>query len=90
MSTPIDTAKELFSERLNPALESVEQNVRDARRAIGRGRRAAEDFAADAALRVRRHPLRSVTVAMTTGAAAGCLIGFGLGWVAGRRTSQAQ
>lgn len=90
MSTTIGTAKEVVSERLNPALESLEQNVRDARRAMAHGRRAAEDFVDDAALRVRRHPLRSVTMAMTAGATAGCLIGFGLGWVVGRRTSEAR
>ncbi len=88
MSTTIDTARDVVSERLNPALESLEQNVRDARRAMTHGRRAAEDFVDDATLRVRRHPLRSVTLAVTAGAAAGCTVGFGFGWLAGRRTRQ--
>jgi ElaB/YqjD/DUF883 family membrane-anchored ribosome-binding protein len=90
MSTTIDAAREVVSERLNPALESIEQNARDARRAIAHGRRAAEDFVDDATLRVRRHPSRSVTLAVTAGATAGCMVGFGLGWLAGRRTSEAR
>lgn len=90
MSTTIDTAREAVSERLTPVLDSLEQNVRDARRAMAHGRRAAEDVVDDATLRVRRHSLGSVTLAVTTGAAAGCMIGFGLGWLAGRRTSEAR
>lgn len=90
MSTTIDTAREVFSERLNPARESLEQNVRDARRAMAYGRRAAEDLVDDATLQVRRHPWRSVTLAVTAGVTAGCMVGFGLGKLAGRRTTEAR
>jgi ElaB/YqjD/DUF883 family membrane-anchored ribosome-binding protein len=55
------------------------ENLREARRKVTAARHAAEDFAADAALKVRRHPLRAVSVAMVTGAVVGSLVGFGTG-----------
>ena len=61
-------------------LESMTDNLRDARRKITAARHAGEDFTADAALRVRRHPIRAVSVAMATGAVVGSLVGFGTGW----------
>jgi hypothetical protein len=61
-------------------------NLRDARRKVRAARHAAEDFAADAALKVRRQPLRAVSVAMVTGAVLGSLVGFGTGWFARTRT----
>jgi ElaB/YqjD/DUF883 family membrane-anchored ribosome-binding protein len=88
MSTTIDTAREAVSERLNPALESLEQNVRDAHSAMAHGRRVAEDFVDGATLRVRRHPLSSTALAVTAGMLAGCVLGFALGWQAGHRTPQ--
>lgn len=64
----------------SPTFESMRANLRDARRKVTAVRYAAEDFAADAALKVRRHPLRAVSVAMVTGAVVGSLVGFGTGW----------
>ena len=64
----------------SPTFESMRENLRDARRKVTAARYAAEDFAADAALNVRRHPLRAVSVAMFTGAVVGSLVGFGTGW----------
>jgi hypothetical protein len=58
----------------------MKANVRDARRKITAARHAAEDFADDAVLKVRRHPLRAMSVAMVTGAVAGSLVGFGSRW----------
>jgi len=55
-------------------------NLRGARRKITTARYAAEDFTADAAVRVRRHPLSAVSIAMVTGAVVGSLVGFGTGW----------
>lgn len=63
-----------------PTLEALEENVRKARRAIVEGRHAAEDFATDATLKIRRHPLRAVAFAAAAGATAGCLLGFVFGW----------
>jgi len=54
-------------------------NVRGARRKVTHARHAAEDFAADASLKVRRHPLSAVSLAMVTGAVVGSLVGFGNG-----------
>jgi hypothetical protein len=57
----------------------MRENLRGARRKVTTARHAAEDFAADAALKVRRHPLRAMSVAMVTGAFVGSLVGFGTG-----------
>jgi hypothetical protein len=59
--------------------ESTRQNLRGARRKLTIARHATEDFAADAALKVRRNPLRAVGVAIITGAIVGSLAGFGIG-----------
>jgi hypothetical protein len=83
MNTTLESAREAVSERLNPALKSLEQNVRDARRAIAQGRRVTEDVVDRATLRVRRHPLSSMAFALSAGALAGCMIGFALGRKAG-------
>jgi len=90
MPTTIETAKEVVSERLNAALESLEQNLSDARRAMAHGRRAAEDLVDGATLRIRRHPLSSTALAATVGVLAGCVIGFALGRQAGHRKPQAR
>lgn len=90
MTTIIDKTREAVSDRLNPAWESLEQNVREARRAVARGRRAAEDYADEAALQVRRHPLSALGIAVTTGILAGCVMGFLMGRRGGHRTPQAQ
>ena len=63
-----------------PSFKSMRGNLRDARRKVTAAHHAAEDFAADAALKVRRHPLRAVSVAMVTGAVFGSLVRFGTGW----------
>jgi hypothetical protein len=64
----------------SPTFESMNGHLRDARRKVTAGRHAAEDFAADTALKVRRHPLRAVSVAMVAGAVVGSLVGFGTAW----------
>lgn len=63
-----------------PAFESIEEGVRDARRAAVAARHAAEDFVDDTTLRIRQHPLRAVGVAAVAGAVVGSLVGFGFGW----------
>ena len=77
--TGTTAAKEAIKERLTPALETLEENVRDGRRAIVHGRYAAEDFLAATALRVRWRPLMALALAAGVGALGGCLIGFALG-----------
>jgi len=80
MMTTIESARKTAAERLSPALDSLEESVRVAGRAIDHGRHAVEDLAEGAALNVRRHPLMSVAVAGLAGALAGCTCGFVLGW----------
>jgi ElaB/YqjD/DUF883 family membrane-anchored ribosome-binding protein len=80
MTTTVREAKEAVAERLNPALESLEEKMRGARRAMTHGRHATEDLAADAALHVRRHPLASLAMAGAAGAVAGLLFGLAIGW----------
>ncbi len=74
-------AKEALREQVEPAFEAIEQNLRHAQQAIGAGRAAAEDLAAEAAEQVRKHPMGAIITAAGVGAAIGCLVGltFGLG-----------
>lgn len=68
-----------------PPFEAMENTVAEARCAADAARHAAERFAGDAAVQVRRHPLRAVGVAVVAGAVAGPLVGFGLGCLARTR-----
>ena len=72
--------------RLDPALEALQGRVRDARRAVRRGRYATEDLAAAATLGIRRRPLASIAVVGAAGALVGCLVGLALGRRSGPRT----
>lgn len=72
-------ATEAIKEHFTPALDAIEENVREAKRAIVRGRHAAEDLMAATALEARRHPLRTIGLAAGVGALAGCLVGFACG-----------
>jgi ElaB/YqjD/DUF883 family membrane-anchored ribosome-binding protein len=62
-------------------MESVEENLRQARRAVNTARHAAEDAVAEAELNIRRHPLQVVGAAAVVGG----LFGFGAGWFARTR-----
>jgi len=75
-------AVEAIKERLSPALETLDENVRRGRRLIVKGRHATEDAVAAGALQVRRHPLGTVLVAAGAGALMGSLLGLALGWQA--------
>jgi ElaB/YqjD/DUF883 family membrane-anchored ribosome-binding protein len=86
MNTTLESAREAVSDRIAPALESLERNVRDARRTIAQGRRATEDLVDETTLRVRRRPFASVAVAASAGAIVGAMIGFALGWQVARPT----
>jgi ElaB/YqjD/DUF883 family membrane-anchored ribosome-binding protein len=70
---------EAIKEQFGPAVETLENSVRQARRALVHGRHAAEDAAAQAAHQVRRHPLSAIALATGAGALAGCVIGFAFG-----------
>jgi ElaB/YqjD/DUF883 family membrane-anchored ribosome-binding protein len=66
-------------------MESVGENLRQARRVVNTTRHAAEDAITEAELNVRRHPLQAVGGAVVVGAVVGGLLGFGAGWFARTR-----
>jgi ElaB/YqjD/DUF883 family membrane-anchored ribosome-binding protein len=68
-----------------PTREALEENLREVRRVATTTRHAAEDAVADAALKIRRQPLRAVTGAAVVAGIAGMLVGFGAGWFARAR-----
>lgn len=77
---------EAIRERLLPVLEALEDTVREGRKTFLRSQHAAEDAAAAAALRIRRHPLMAVATAAGAGALAGAAVGLVIGLTAnGRR-----
>ena len=63
-----------------PRLESMEEAMRTARRAVNSARNATEDFVAGTTLEVRRHPLTAVGLAATAGLMAGVVIGLAGAW----------
>ena len=71
-----ETKKTLGDPCAWPTVESVEQAVRNARRAVNGARAATEDFVAGTTLNVRRHPLTAVGLAATAGIVTGCAFGF--------------
>jgi ElaB/YqjD/DUF883 family membrane-anchored ribosome-binding protein len=76
-----EAAVEAIQERVAPALDTLDETMRQGRRAFFRGQHAAEDAAAAATLIVRRRPLSALMIAAGAGALAGGLIGFGVGWL---------
>ena len=68
-----------------PTREALEENLREVRRVATTARHAAEDAVAEAALNIRRHPLRAVAGAAVAAGVAGVLVGFGAGWFARTR-----
>jgi hypothetical protein len=65
-----------------PTGEALEENLREVRRMATTARHAAEDAVAEAALSIRRHPLRALAGAAVVAGIAGMLVGFGAGWLA--------
>lgn len=68
-----------------PTREAFEENLRGARRMATTTRYAAEDAVAEAALNIRRHPLRAVAGVAVVAGIAGVVTGFGAGWWARSR-----
>jgi ElaB/YqjD/DUF883 family membrane-anchored ribosome-binding protein len=68
-------------ERFSPALDKLDETMRQGRRVMIRSQHAAEDAAAATVLRVRRRPGSAVMIAAGVGALVGALVGFGLGSV---------
>ncbi len=88
MATVTESARGAFREYAEPALEAIEANVRDARRAVVAGRQAVEDGADEATAQVRRHPFMAVAVAVGVGTLLGCLVGFTVGRRGRHRASE--
>ena len=68
-----------------PTREALEENLREVRRVATTARQAAEDTVAEAALNIRRHPLRAIAGAAVAAGIAGIVLGFGAGWFARTR-----
>ena len=85
MATAIQTERASESGRW-PTGESLEEGLRAVRHAATTARYAAEDAVGEAALNIRRHPLRAVAGAAVLAGLAGVVIGFGAGWFARKRT----
>ena len=79
MATTTESATKVLREHGEPALQALEENVREVRRAAAAGRRAVEDCTAEATLQVRRHPFLAVALAAGAGTLVGCLAGFTIG-----------
>ena len=77
-TSPVASVVDAVKERLSPALDTLNETIRQGRKVVVRGQHAAEDAAAAAALRVRRRPLSAVMIATGAGALVGALVGFGL------------
>jgi ElaB/YqjD/DUF883 family membrane-anchored ribosome-binding protein len=86
MATVTDSVAKAVREYTEPARAAVEENIRDVRRAVVAGRHAVEDCAAEASIRVRRHPFVSLGIAAGIGTIVGCVIGFTAARLGGRRS----
>jgi ElaB/YqjD/DUF883 family membrane-anchored ribosome-binding protein len=87
VATVTKSATTAVREYTEPVLTAVEENMRDIRRAVVAGRHAVEDCTAEATIQVRRHPFVSLGIAAGVGTLFGCLMGFTIGRVGGRRMS---
>ena len=88
MATMMESTTKTIREHAGPAVEALEENVRDVRRAVVAGRHAVEDCAAETTLQVRRYPFMAVGLAVGIGSLVGCLVGFALGRRGRSRTSE--
>jgi ElaB/YqjD/DUF883 family membrane-anchored ribosome-binding protein len=79
IATPAATNVEGIKERLTPALDALDETMRQGRRVLVRGQHAVEDAATAAVVKIRRRPLRTVMIAVLAGAFVGGLTGYGLG-----------
>lgn len=70
---------EAVKQRLGAGLQQFEEGLEHGRRVFARQREAAEDRITEAALHVRRHPIRSVALVAAAGAMLGCIVGFAVG-----------
>ena len=88
MATMTESARGAIRDYAEPALEALESNVRDVRRAVVAGRQTVEDCTDQATLQVRRHPFVAVGLAVGVGTLFGCLVRFTFGRRDRNRTSE--
>jgi ElaB/YqjD/DUF883 family membrane-anchored ribosome-binding protein len=85
-TTVTESAAKAVRDYTEPVRAAVDEHLRDVRRAVVAGRHAAEDYAAETTVQVRRHPFASLGIAAGVGAFFGCVIGFTIGRASDRRT----
>ena len=79
MAAVSETAADVVKAYAEPIRATIEEEIRDVRRAALAGRHAVEDAAAEATVQVQRHPLASLGIAAGVGTLVGCAIGFAVG-----------
>jgi ElaB/YqjD/DUF883 family membrane-anchored ribosome-binding protein len=88
MATVTESAANAVKEYAEPIRAAVDENMREVRRAIAAGRRAAEDYTDETVIQVRRHPFVSLGLALGAGMLLGCVFGFTIGRFRGPRASK--
>jgi ElaB/YqjD/DUF883 family membrane-anchored ribosome-binding protein len=78
MATMMESATKTIRDHAEPALEALEENVRNVRQAVVAGRRTLEDYSDEATHQVRRHPFMAVGLAGVVGTLFGCVLGYTL------------
>lgn len=76
-------AKEAYDGYVDPALHTIEEGIRRARRAVADGRRTVDECANEAEHQIRRHPFSVVAAGLGVGMLAGIVIGAA--WVSAAR-----
>lgn len=69
------TVKEAYDQYVDPALHTMEEGIRRARRAVADGRRTVETCTNEAEHQIRRHPFSAVAAGLGVGMLAGIVIG---------------
>ena len=75
----VTAATDAIKEHVVPAVEMLEKNIRQARRAVVQGTHVAEDLAEAAALEVRRRPIQTAAIVAGMAVIAGGVVGFAFG-----------
>jgi ElaB/YqjD/DUF883 family membrane-anchored ribosome-binding protein len=87
MATVLEQAEGIVGRKTRewPALDTVNEVVRDAGKAVADMRRASKNAVERLELTARRRPLAVVGAAAAAGFFAGGIVAFAFGWFAGRR-----
>jgi ElaB/YqjD/DUF883 family membrane-anchored ribosome-binding protein len=88
MATVTESAVNAVRDYAEPVRAAVDENMREVRRAVAAGRRAVEDCTDEAVIEVRKHPFRSLGIAVGAGMFLGCVCGFTIGRFSRPRASR--